>query len=155
MDASIDIGHACSCESAEGSDQGLIHVCTGSETADGCRRFSCESGTVRNRPCSTHEVKLCCSMGARELYSQLYEDCTHPNCEAGFRAQCLEFGGAISEGACDLEQHDMYEDSRGGGGGFCSVGSIGAGRGAAGAGLCFVLASVGLGVRRRSRLRAR
>jgi MYXO-CTERM domain-containing protein len=73
---------------------------------------------VRDRACPTSGVALCCEMPARGLYSQLYEDCTHPNCEAGFRAQCTDFGGTISVGACVVEDTDSASDESGGG---CSV----------------------------------
>lgn len=124
-DASIDIGDACSCETAEGSDQGVIHVCTGSQDPTTCASFTCESARVRYRPCDTSDVKLCCDMRSRDLYSQLYNDCTHPNCEAGFRAQCTEFGGSITDGPCDIEQHDTYRDEYDDDSGGCSVSGVG------------------------------
>ncbi len=50
-----------------------------------------------------------------------YDDCDHPRCESGFRAQCEAEGGAITHGACDvprdLETADEDDDS----GGFCSA----------------------------------
>jgi hypothetical protein len=101
---------ACSCESSLNSD-GLIHVCTGSFEADVCSAFSCEDGTVRARRCPASEVRLCCDMPVRGLYSQLYEDCSHPNCESGFRAQCEEFGGRVSTGACDAPELPDDEDT--------------------------------------------
>lgn len=150
-DASIDLGHACSCESVEGSDQGRIHVCTGAQSAEACRDFTCETGTVRNRPCPITAVKLCCNLSVRDEYSQLYEDCTHPNCETGFRAQCVDFGGFITEGACDIEMHDEYAENDSGG--FCSVSRIGGGHPPAW--LALVAVALGLGWRRRASRTAR
>jgi len=113
------IGQACSCETVEGTSAGDIHVCTGGRDRDVCERFECESSFVRDRPCPIRDVELCCEMPARGLYSQLYEDCDHPNCEAGFRAQCADFGGSISEGACVIEVPSMSDDDDSGGG--CAV----------------------------------
>lgn len=112
------VGQACSCETVEGTSAGDIHVCTGGRERDVCERFECESSFVRDRPCPTRGVELCCEMPARGLYSQLYEDCDHPNCEAGFRAQCADFGGSISEGACVIEVPSTSDDDSGGG---CAV----------------------------------
>jgi hypothetical protein len=94
---------ACSCETALNSD-GHIHLCTGSFDRDTCRSFDCDEGSPRSARCPGDSVRLCCTMEARKLYSQLYEDCTHPNCESGFRAQCDEFGGVVSEGPCDAPE---------------------------------------------------
>jgi MYXO-CTERM domain-containing protein len=119
VDAGPDIGAACSCETVQGTGGGTIHVCTGARERDVCEDFECESSTVRDRPCPTRDVELCCEMSARGLYSQLYEDCDHPNCEAGFRAQCADFGGLISEGPCVIEEPSARGDDDDGGG--CSV----------------------------------
>lgn len=118
VDAGDDVGAACSCETVENTGGGPIHVCTGARERDVCQQFECESSIVRDRACPTRGVELCCEMPARGLYSQLYEDCTHPNCEAGFRAQCGDFGGTISEGACVVEDTDGASDESSGG---CSV----------------------------------
>lgn len=118
VDAGDDVGAACSCETVENTGGGPIHVCTGARERAVCQQFECESSIVRDRPCPTTGVALCCEMPARGLYSQLYEDCSHPNCETGFRAQCSDFGGSISEGACVVEDTDGASDESGGG---CSV----------------------------------
>lgn len=118
VDAGGEIGAACSCETVENTGGGPIHVCTGARERDVCRQFECESSIVRDRACPTRGVQLCCEMPSRGLYSQLYEDCTHPNCEAGFRAQCGDFGGTIAEGPCVVEDTDGASDESGGG---CSV----------------------------------
>ena len=117
----------CSCETAEGTGAGTIHVCTGAREADVCRSFECESGSVRDRPCPTRAATLCCEMYARGLYSQLYDDCDHPNCETGFRAQCFDFGGTITEGPCVIEEpgEDLDDDSSGG----CTVQPLRSARG--------------------------
>jgi len=98
-----DMTAACSCESASGSGSRKIHLCTGSFDRDVCRafEFSCELGTKRSARCDEDSrVKLCCDMPARGLYTYLYEDCTHPNCETGFRAQCADFAGEVVLGLC-------------------------------------------------------
>lgn len=118
VDAGGDIGAACSCETVENTGGGPIHVCTGARERDVCQRFECESSIVRDRACPTSGVALCCELPARGLYSQLYEDCTHPNCETGFRAQCGDFGGTITEGPCAVDDTDGASDESGGG---CSV----------------------------------
>jgi uncharacterized protein (TIGR03382 family) len=122
MDAGGSPGNtaACSCETAVNSD-GLIHVCTGSFDRDVCRTFDCQEGSVRSARCSDQPVRLCCTMPARMLYSQLYEDCTHANCESGFSQQCTEFGGTISVGACQAPELPDDPDTETGDGG-CSVG---------------------------------
>jgi hypothetical protein len=148
---SVDVGYACSCTAHERDEQGTIHVCTGSEDRDVCASFSCTVGTVRYRPCDQEAVRLCCTMPSRGLYSQLYEDCDHPNCETGFRAQCRAFGGTVAEGACELEEHDAYEEADGGG--FCSMQPS---RGGARPPVWLVLMAASLGViTRRVRRRPR
>ena len=117
-DAGAEIGAVCSCETVQNTGGGAIHVCTGARERDVCRQFECESSIVRDRACPTSDVALCCEMPSRGLYSQLYEDCKHPNCETGFRAQCEDFGGSITEGACVVEDTDGASDESGGG---CSV----------------------------------
>jgi MYXO-CTERM domain-containing protein len=124
-DGGLDAGStpgtaACSCETALDSD-GLIHVCTGSFDRDVCSSFSCEQGTPRAARCSDSQARLCCTMPARMLYSHLYEDCTHPNCERGFRAQCQEFGGTVSLGACDAPELPDDPDTETGESSDCSV----------------------------------
>lgn len=123
-------GVACSCHTDTEFDRGArIHVCTESFDLEVCADFDCERGTVRSRGCPEEGVKLCCVMRSRDLQTSLYEDCAHPNCESGFREQCREFGGTVSEGACE---------SPGGGGagpgggddddsdsGFCAVSAPG------------------------------
>lgn len=103
MDASTpDQTAACSCESDMGSGAREIHLCTGSFDRDVCRSFSCTEGTLRSARCDDDSpVKLCCDMPARGLYTYLYQDCTHPNCETGFRAQCADFAGEVVTGRCD------------------------------------------------------
>jgi hypothetical protein len=95
-------GVACSCHTESEADEGQrIHVCTQSFDRDVCREFGCERGTARGRSCPAEGVRVCCEMPGRGLQSHLYEDCTHANCESGFREQCREFGGSISQGACE------------------------------------------------------
>jgi hypothetical protein len=118
VDAGAVVGAACSCETVENTGGGAIHVCTGARDHDVCQQLECESSIVRDRACPTSDVVLCCEMPARGLYAQLYEDCEHPNCETGFRAQCTDFGGSITEGACVVEDTDGASDESGGG---CSV----------------------------------
>jgi hypothetical protein len=125
-DGNLDAGDnpgvaACSCEVAVDNGDGLIHVCTGSFDRDVCRSFDCEQGTPRPARCSDFRARLCCNMPARFLYSHLYEDCTHPNCERGFRAQCQEFGGTVSLGACDAPDVPDDPDTETGESSDCSV----------------------------------
>jgi hypothetical protein len=135
---------ACSCETALNSD-GLIHVCTGSFDRDTCRAFDCEQGSPRAARCPQEAVRLCCTMEARHLYSELYEDCTHPNCMSGFRAQCEEFGGLVSVGACDTPALPDDPDTDTGG----SDCSLARGRRGAGAAYGLVLLVLGwFGLRR-------
>jgi hypothetical protein len=107
MDAAVDGGGesvaSCSCETAL-NDNGRIHVCTGSFDRSTCRSFSCDVGAPRSGRCPDRQVLLCCTMSARHLYSHLYDDCEHPNCEAGFRAQCDDFGGTVTAGACQAPE---------------------------------------------------
>ncbi len=92
--------NACSCDVAANSD-GHIHVCTGSYEQSVCRQLTCEESNVRPQRCPEKDITLCCALDGRGLYSQLYNDCTHPNCESGFRAECEDLGGSISAGACE------------------------------------------------------
>lgn len=148
VDAGPEPGAACSCESVERTGAGTIHVCTGAREHDVCDDFQCESSTVRARPCPTRGVELCCEMSARGLYSQLYEDCDHPNCEAGFRAQCSDFGGSISEGPCVIEEPSTSGDDDASGG--CTVQPSVAARPSAAA---LWLLGVALALRARRRVR--
>jgi len=138
---------ACSCETDQ-NDDGQIHVCTDSFEADVCASFSCELGTVRSRGCPTSSVRLCCEMPARGLQSRLYDDCTHPNCESGFREQCGAFGGDVHEGDCERSVDDSGDGSDGGGG-LCAVARPGGDARASWLG--WALACCGLGLRRRMR----
>jgi hypothetical protein len=140
---------ACSCES-ELDDDGRIHVCTESDDSQVCRSFDCDLGTRLERPCPPAPTRLCCEMPARKLQSYLYEDCTHPNCESGFREQCREFGGLVYRGACEQPAvgdsgGDRVDDD---GGTLCSTAFAGteAPKGAA----CFALCgAIALLLRRR------
>jgi hypothetical protein len=114
---------ACSCETAL-DNGGRIHVCTGSFDRATCRSFSCELGTPRAGRCTESGVRLCCEMKARRLYTNLYDDCDHPNCEAGFRAQCSQFGGDVIEGAC--EAPELPDDTETDVGLSCAVSTPGA-----------------------------
>ena len=142
---------ACSCETALNSD-GLIHVCTGSFDRDTCRSFDCEYGPPRSARCPDQSVQLCCTMEARHLYSELYENCTHPNCVSAFRAQCDDFGGVVSVGACDTPElpDDPDTDT---GGSDCSL-QPGA-RGARAPYGLTLLGVVWLGLRRRGNRKVR
>jgi len=112
---------ACSCDVAENSD-GLIHVCTGSFKASVCKQLSCEGSYVQPMRCPEDGIRLCCEMEARGLYSQLYDDCTHPNCESGFRAECEDLGGRIALGACDApEEPDDPDTETSADSGSCAV----------------------------------
>jgi len=113
---------ACSCDVAENSD-GLIHVCTGSFKESVCKQLSCEESYVQPKRCPEEGIRLCCEMEARGLYSQLYDDCTHPNCESGFRAECEDLGGRIALGACDApEEPDDPDTETSADSGSCAVG---------------------------------
>jgi hypothetical protein len=146
-------GVACSCHTESEVERGQrIHVCTESSEVDVCREFSCERGTLRSRGCPGDDVQLCCEMRARGLQSYLYEDCTHANCESGFREQCREFGGTVTTGACESSggsgglggSDDTDDDS------MCAVDAPGAHGGAPRAVL--VLGALGLlGARLRRR----
>jgi MYXO-CTERM domain-containing protein len=155
-DAGSGSGVACSCD-ARSEKGGSIHVCTGSFDSEVCETLSCELGEVWQRPCSIKGVRLCCEMPARQLYANLYDDCTHANCRAGFFAQCQDFGGSVYEGPCraqlewaqrnpsDSGKDDDDDD------GWCSVArGVGAGSssGASTGGL-LLLALALLGLRRR------
>ena len=114
VDAGGDASDACSCETVENTGAGSIHVCTGARERYECRYLECNTTHKRDRPCPTRGVELCCEMPSRGLYSQLYEDCDHPNCQTGFRAQCRDFGGTIREGACLIEEPGSESDDPGG-----------------------------------------
>ena len=141
---------ACSCETTL-NDEGRIHVCTGSFDRATCRSFSCEFGTPRSGRCTPARAVLCCTMPGRRLYSHLYDDCDHPNCEAGFRAQCREFAGNVTEGACDAPDLPDDEETEVNTS-LCAVGAPGAGNGHAPAWLLLLgLAGAGLRSRRKAR----
>jgi len=91
---------ACSCQTNQGEGARRIHLCTGSFDAEVCDALDCE---IRLRKASCDDdspVRLCCEMEARKLYTYLYADCTHPNCDKGFRAQCKDFAGEVRDGMC-------------------------------------------------------
>jgi len=94
-------GSICSCETLD-EKEGRLHVCTDSYERDVCAQFSCSRGTERARACPSRGVKLCCELPKQGTQSRLYDDCTHPNCESGFRDQCGDFGGTVHEGDCDV-----------------------------------------------------
>lgn len=136
-DAGIDDGGmpdagprvACSCEIVEDrGEEGTVHTCTGTFDEGLCDSFSCERSNPLQRACPTAGIDLCCDMGSRGLYTNLYDDCTYPNCEAGFRAQCADFNGIVYQGPCgdqdgdDSSSRRSDPDSGKGLGGFCSVG---------------------------------
>lgn len=125
-----DTGVACSCETLEPRDGQRVHVCTGSFDPDVCEHFTCESSYVTQRPCSAQSVRLCCQMDSRSLYTNLYDDCEHDNCEQGFRDQCRDFGGTVISGLCGGQDPEAGSDrlppapterSKG----FCSVSRVG------------------------------
>lgn len=152
-------GVACSCTSDYNSgNEGRVHLCTGAYAADACSSLACTDGTFRGEPCSSDNVRLCCQMPSRDMYSELYADCTHPNCLTGFRAQCEDFGGAITAGACvvpdgtwsgahDLEDNLEDDDE----GGFCSVRAVRAGDPSSGLWSLWSLVALAALVRRRAR----
>jgi hypothetical protein len=94
-------GSLCSCETLDESD-GLLHLCTDSYEREVCEQFSCARGSERARACPSRGVQLCCEMPKQGTQSRLYDDCTHPNCESGFRDQCGDFHGTVHEGDCDV-----------------------------------------------------
>lgn len=148
-DASAETA-ACSCETNMGSGEREIHLCTGSFEREACSRFSCGSGTLRSEKCDrTSPVRLCCDMKSRDLYTYLYEDCTHPNCEAGFRAQCDDFAGEVLAGRCDSDDDDVEPDPELDESASCSVASTGE-RG--GAGFAWSALALAFLIRRRGRL---
>ena len=100
---------------------------------------------------SSGGVELCCEMPSRGLYSQLYEDCDHPNCETGFRAQCEDFGGLIRGGACKVEAPELPGDRDSGGG--CSVSAATAPRLAHFGSLWLLGVGIALALRARRRSR--
>ncbi|HEX2677318.1 MAG TPA: hypothetical protein VHM19_11775, partial [Polyangiales bacterium] len=109
---------ACSCTTNRNYDDlGTVHVCTGSIDMKACDTLSCSHGNHRAYACSSDDVRLCCEL-PHQLYSQLYDDCDHPRCELGFRAECESEGGRIHSGACDIPDN-VKKGS--GGGGICSV----------------------------------
>lgn len=156
-DAGSGPGAACSCD-ARSEKGGSIHVCTGSFDSEVCATFTCERGEVWQRPCSTEGVKLCCEMPGKKLYADLYTDCTHPNCRAGFFAQCQDFGGSVYEGPCraqlEYEQRNpSTDDNKDEDDGWCSV-TRGVGAGAApGTGSAALLGALLLLALRRGRRR--
>jgi hypothetical protein len=140
---------ACSCETALNSD-GLIHLCTGSFARDTCESFACEEGSARSARCPGDAVRLCCTMEARRLYSQLYEDCTHPNCDSGFQAQCLDFGGVITLGPCAAPELPDDPETETGESASCSLHPVASSRGPAALWLT-LLSLVALRMRRKRR----
>jgi MYXO-CTERM domain-containing protein len=94
---------ACSCEVTDYSG-GPIHLCTGSFEDEACRDLECSESSVRHNRCDEEDVLLCCDVRARGTYVYLYNDCTHANCETGFRAQCDDFGGTLYAGLCPSPQ---------------------------------------------------
>lgn len=149
VDAGDETREACSCETIENTGAGTIHVCTGGRDRSVCSDFECESSVVRARPCPTRSVELCCEMRARGLYSQLYEDCDHPNCETGFRAQCHDFGGTLREGKCEIEELPTASDDDSGGG--CSVRPESRASTWSAAALCLLGTALALRTRKRQR----
>lgn len=115
FDAGDVASDACSCDTVASTSAGTIHVCTGARERYECRYLECTTTIKRAQPCPSSRVELCCEMTSRGLYSQLYEDCDHPNCEAGFRAQCHDFGGAVHEGPCAVDERPASEDDSSGG----------------------------------------
>ncbi len=158
-DAGLDAGDtrpvtaACSCESKDGTG---IHLCTGSFERRACSRFSCEDGTLRSKSCDgVSEVRYCCEMKARDLYTNLYADCTHPNCETGFRSQCADFGGVVLAGPCITPNAVEDPDTTLGDEASCSIGRRGAEH-APSAALAWSCLGLALLIRRAaSRVRAR
>lgn len=147
---------ACSCEIVEDrGEEGTVHTCTGTFDEGLCDSFECERSNVLQRACPTTGIDLCCDMGSRGLYTNLYDDCTYPNCEGGFRAQCADFGGIVYQGTCGDQDSDdggaPEPDDDGGLGGFCSIGTApGAGSGhLGGAPVALLLGLLALGYRRR------
>jgi hypothetical protein len=146
-DAGADAGPvattaACSCETALDSD-GRIHLCNGSFDRATCRTFDCNEGTPRPERCPEKSVRLCCDMPERHIYENLYDDCTHPNCESGFRAQCSDFGGSVIVGACEAPA--LMDDPDTETGGSCSIATI-SGRPA---GTSWLLVGLGMWLARR------
>jgi hypothetical protein len=121
-------GVACSCHTESEAERGArIHVCTQSFDPEVCRAFDCERGAVRSRACPSEHVRLCCEMPSRGLSTSLYEDCSHPNCESGFREQCREFGGSVSVGPCESSDGGVGPgggDVGDSGGGMCAVRAV-------------------------------
>jgi hypothetical protein len=133
-------GDICSCETVL-EDDGTLHVCTDSYERSVCGAFSCNRGTERTRPCPSRGVHLCCEMPDQGTQSRLYDDCTHPNCESGFRDQCGEFDGTIHEGDCDVSRSS---EPHGDADGICAVAAPGASRPGAWPAACALLALGGL-----------
>lgn len=152
-DASVDAAvsvTACSCTTNEREDvdtdgKGRVHVCTGSLDEAACAKLVCNEGDYEPRACSTRNVRYCCQMPSG-YYSQLYDDCDHPRCESGFRAQCEAENGAITHGACDVPRGLETADEDDARGGFCSAAP---GRSSEASGALFSLVCAALWARRR------
>jgi hypothetical protein len=135
----------CSCSSEyRPNDEGYLHICTGSFERDACADLTCEQGRLARVACSDRNARLCCDMPDRGLYTQLYDDCTHPRCELGFRAQCEDFGGRVHLGPCAAPISAEDDDS-----GACSA-LPGRSRDAGLAGWLLLTAAVVLARRRRA-----
>jgi hypothetical protein len=137
-------GDICSCETLL-DDDGTLHVCTDSYERAVCATFSCNRGTERARPCPRRGVHLCCEMPDEGTQSRLYDDCTHPNCESGFRDQCREFGGTIHEGDCDVSRSS---EPHGDANSLCAVSAPGGARRTASGFALLALACLITGLRR-------
>lgn len=101
---------ACGCDSQEVRGGQWIHVCSGSFDPAVCEQLTCDGRAALPAPCSPDRVRLCCEMPALDLYTNLYEDCEHDNCEDGFRRQCASFGGHVSSGLCGGQEPPAEED---------------------------------------------
>jgi MYXO-CTERM domain-containing protein len=116
---------ACSCTATDDDKQGRVHVCTEGQTRAACDDFSCTLGRVDlDHACSHDAIQLCCVMKSRGLVSVLYDDCTHPNCKAGFTQQCADFDGTLHDADCEsLVSGPSHHDDSGDG---CAVQSTSA-----------------------------
>ncbi|MDH5671477.1 MAG: hypothetical protein OEZ06_04960 [Myxococcales bacterium] len=155
-DGGLDAGSEyaeCSCETLIGRDEDRIHVCTESFDSRVCERLGCERGELAQAPCPRSDVRLCCEMQRDDVKTHLYHDCSHDNCELGFRIQCQDFGGIVLAGPCEAPERPdsdgtdpVSDDDRG----FCAVAAPGAGRAGMGrAALALMLCACALALRRR------
>lgn len=112
-------GIICSCGEATSTGIDLCSEGTTDAECDGGITANCPATSYRETSCLTSNPgkhgALCCFAPNNNWTMYMWDTCSHPNCDEGFRTACANEGGSV--GACPTSSASSGGGGGGGGGG--------------------------------------